>query len=292
MSSSTPRPGGAKPSKAERRDQAREQARLLREQQAKRDRRNKVVAIGGLAAAVVALVVVAAIIIVPSLGPGIAYTGDDADELALADVAAPSTAESNGAIPLSADGVGEPAADDDVVVSVYFDYMCPYCGMFEAANDAELNQLVADGGVTVEYHVVSFLDRQSSGGEYSTRAGNAAAVVADQAPEQFPAFHSALFENQPEEGTKGLDDGEIADLALEAGVPQDVVDQFTATAPDADWRTFAPWLVAATNQAGDDLRAAGLEGISTPTVLIDGQRFTGDMYTAGPLTEAVQAAQG
>ncbi|WP_454050937.1 DsbA family protein [Cellulomonas sp. Marseille-Q8402] len=289
MTSPTPNPGkGARPSKNERRDAAREQARVLREQQAKRDRRNKFIAIGGLSAAVITLIVVAAIIIVPSLGPGIAYTGDDAESLALADVTAPATAEDDGAIPVGQDGVaGVPAAEDDVVVSVYYDYMCPYCGMFEAANDTELAQLREEGGVTVEYHPISFLDGQSAGGEYSTRAGNAAAVVADQDPDSFAAFSSALFANQPEEGTKGLSDDEIADIATEVGVPSDVVDAFTATADDAEWRTFAPWLVATTNQANTDLN-----GLSTPTVLIDGEKFEGDLYTAGPLTEAVEAAKG
>jgi protein-disulfide isomerase len=286
MSSTTPRPG-AKPTKAERRDEAREQARVLREQQAKRDRRNKIGAIAGLSLAVVLLLGVVGYIIVQQVQPGAAYTADDRDELTLSDVTAPAAAGENGGIPVSAAGVGE-TGEDDVVVSVYFDYMCPYCGQFEAANQAELESLVADGGVTVDYHVISFLDRASAGAEFSTRAGNAAAVVADQAPEQFPAFHGALFENQPDEGTKGLSDARIADIAREAGVPQDVVDQFTATAPDGDWRTFAPWVVAATNQAARDLPG----GISTPTVLIDGKQFTGDLYTPGPLTAAVEAARG
>lgn len=289
MSSSTPSAGkGAKPSKNDRRDAAREKARELREQQAKRDKRNKLIAIGGLSAAVVTLVVVAALIIIPSLGPGIAYSADDADSVLPTDVTAPASAEDTGAIPVGQDGVaGVPAADGDVVVSVYFDYMCPYCGRFEEANDAELAQLREGGGVTVEYHPVSFLDAQSAGGEYSTRAGNAAAVVADQDPDNYAAFSSALFANQPEEGTKGLSDEEIADLATEVGVPDAVVAQFTATADDADWRTFAPWVAAATNQASADLG-----GLSTPTVLIDGEQFTGDMYTAGPLTQAVEAAKG
>jgi protein-disulfide isomerase len=289
MTSSTSRPGDSpRPSKAERRDSAREQARAMREQQAKRDRRNKIVAIGGLSAAVVALVAVIAVIVVQANQPGIAYSADDVDSITLEDVTAPSTAESNGAIPVGADGAaGEPAAADDVVVSVYFDYMCPYCGMFEDANDAELETLREEGGVTVEYHPLAFLDSQSQGADYSTRAGNAAAVVADQAPEQYSAFHSALFANQPEEGTEGLSDEEIADLAEEAGVPQDVIDDFTATAPDADWRTFAPWLAANNNQMRTDLGELG-----TPTVLVDGEKFEGDLYTTGPLTEAIEAAKG
>lgn len=289
MPSSTPRPGaGPKPSKAERRDQAREQARQLREQQAKRDRRNKIVAIGGLSAAVIALIVVVVLVINQANAPGIAYSGDDAGTITLADTTAPSTATDNGGIPVGAGGAaGETAGADDVVVSVYFDYMCPWCGRFEEANDAELKTLLAEGGVTVEYHPLAFLDQQSQGAEYSTRAGNAAAVVADQAPEQFAAFHSALFENQPEEGTKGLTDDEIADLAREAGVPDDVVEQFTATASGETWRTFAPWLAANNNQMVTDLGKLG-----TPAVLIDGEEFTGDLYTTGPLTEAIETAKG
>lgn len=289
MPSTTPRPGsGPKPSKAERRDQAREQARQLREQQAKRDRRNKVIAIGGLSAAVIALIVVVVLVVNQANAPGIAYTGDDASTITLADTTAPSTANANGGIPVGADGAaGETAGADDVVVSVYFDYMCPWCGRFEEANDAELKSLLAEGGVTVEYHPLAFLDQQSTGAEYSTRAGNAAAVVADQAPEQYSAFHSALFEHQPEEGTKGLSDDEIADLAREAGVPDDVVEQFTATASGETWRTFAPWLAANNNQMVTDLGKLG-----TPAVLIDGEEFTGDLYTTGPLTEAIEAAKG
>lgn len=282
MSSSTPRPN-----KAERRDAAREQARVLREQQARNDRRNKIAGIGILSVAGIALVTVVTFIVIQALRPGIAYGGEDAATLALADTTAPSTAGSNGGIPVGADGgAGEPAADGDVVVSVYFDYMCPWCGRFEDANDAELAALREAGGVTVDYHVLAFLDGESSGSEYSTRAGNAALVVADQAPEAFSDFHSLLFEHQPEVNTKGLSDEEIADLALEAGVPQDVVDQFTATVADQPWRTFAPWLAANNNQMVTDVGRLG-----TPTVLIDGEEFTGDLYTTGPLTQAIEAAQ-
>ncbi len=277
-----------RPTKAERRDQAREQARAMREQQLKREKRNRLLAISGLVAAVVVLAVVVVLILRPGPAtPGVAFTGDDG--ITLADTTAPAAANANGGIPVGQDGVaGTPAADGDVVVSVYLDYMCPYCGQFEKANDSELTSLREEGGVTVEYHLLAFLDAQSKGTHYSTRAGNAAAIVADQAPEAFAAFSSALFANQPEEGTEGLTDDEIADLATEAGVPSAVVDTFTATvSEDDDWRTFAPWLAANNNQAATDLGK-----ISTPTVLIDGTQFEGDLYNAGPLREAVEAAKG
>ena len=275
-------------SKAERRDEARLKAIEMREQQKKREKRNRTIAISGLVAAVVVLAVVVALILgqTKTTAGGAAYTGD---AVKIADVAKPSTAEDNGAIPVGATGkAGEKPAAGDVVVSVYLDYLCPYCHQFETANDAELATLRAAGGVTVEYHPVSILDRLSSGTEYSTRAANAVAVVADQAPDKFSAFNTALFANQPAENSQGLSDDEIAKLALTAGVPQSVVDKFTATVPDKSWRTFAPYVAALTTQASTDLGSS----FATPTVLINGTAFKGDLYTAGPLTEAILAAKG
>jgi len=277
-----------RPSKAERRDEARLKAIEMREQQKKREKRNRTIAISGLVAAVVVLAVVVALILGQTKGTsaGAAYTGG---AVKLADVVKPSTAEDNGAIPVGATGkAGEKPATGDVVVSVYLDYMCPYCHQFETASDAELATLRAAGGVTVEYHPISILDRLSSGTEYSTRASNAAAVVADQAPDKFPAFNTALFANQPAENSQGLSDDEIAKLALTAGVPQSVVDKFTATVPGKSWRTFAPYVSALTAQASVDLGAS----YGTPTVLINGTAFKGDLYSAGPLTQAIVAAKG
>jgi protein-disulfide isomerase len=282
MSSNSP-----KPSKAERRDQAREQARAMREAQRKRDQRNKFVAIGAVVVAVLALGGVGGWLWVQSNQPSIAYAGDDVDTIALADTTAPSTAADNGGIPVGQDGVAGEAEDGNVVVSVYTDFMCPYCGQFEQANAEALASLREEGGVTVEYHLLSFLDSQSRGADYSTRSGNAAAVVADQAPEQFPAFFSALFEDQPAEGSKGLSDSKIADLARSVDVPDDVIAQFTTTDGDHDWRTFAPWLQANVNQMRTDMGSVG-----TPYVAIDGVQFQGDLYSTGPLTEAVEAAKG
>ncbi|WP_169166457.1 DsbA family protein [Cellulomonas taurus] len=282
MSSNSPRP-----SKAERRDQAREQARQMREAQRKRDQRNKFIAIGAVVVAVLALGGVGGWLWMQSNQPSIAYAGDDVETITLADTTAPSTAGANGGIPVGKEGVAGEAEDGNVVVSVYTDFMCPYCGQFEQANADELASLREEGGVTIEYHLLSFLDAQSRGAEYSTRSGNAAAVVADQAPEQFPQFVSALFEDQPAEGSKGLSDGKIADIARSVDVPDSVIDQFTATASGQDYRTYSPWLQANVNQMRTDMGQVG-----TPYVAIDGEQFQGDLYSTGPLTQAIEAAKG
>jgi protein-disulfide isomerase len=172
-----------------------------------------------------------------------------------------------------------PVGDDDaqVTVAIYYDYMCPACGAFEMANGDALDQLVQEGTARLELRPISFLDEQSDGTRYSTRSGNAIATVADGALPAVWEFHRALYENQPEEGSAGLTDKEIADVALDAGVPAHVVERFTDG-------THEGWIAAATEAAFD----SGVKG--TPTVLVDGETFEGDLYAPGPLTDAIESA--
>lgn len=168
-------------------------------------------------------------------------------------------------------------ADAPVRVSVYQDFMCPFCGRFETANGEELKRLVAEGTVLLEIHPMSFLDQASNGARYSTRTANAFVTAAKADPDSVLAFNSALYASQPPEGSAGLTDAEIAQLALAAGVDDSVVATFTQMA-NADW-------VAQGTQADFD---SGITG--TPTVLIDGQVFGGDLYNTGPVTAAIESA--
>jgi len=187
-------------------------------------------------------------------------------------VVPPATATANGAV-----AVGSATAP--VKVEVYLDYMCPYCGRFERANGGELERLVAEGTVRLELYPLSFLDKASGGTRYSTRTANAVATVADRAPDKVLAFNNALFARQPAEGTAGLPDDEIAALARSAGVSADVAKLFTDG-------VFEPWVAAST----EAVLETGVS--STPTVKINGKVFQGDLFTVGPLTQAVAAATG
>ena len=200
---------------------------------------------------------------------GITLSGGE-DEATPRAVVVPAGATADGRI-----AVGQ--ADAPVGVTVFFDYMCPFCGRFEAANSAELDRMVSSGQVRLDLRPMAFLDPQSDGARYSTRAANALATVADGAADKVGAFHRALFSNQPKEGTKGLSDAELADIARDAGVPDAVVDRF-------DDEQFTGWVSDVTQQAFD----AGIT--ATPTVMVNGHPFTGDLYTEGPLTEAVATA--
>ena len=162
-----------------------------------------------------------------------------------------------------------------VVVDVYEDFMCPFCGQFEASSRDYVNS-TAGSDVLFRYHILAFLDRASST-SYSSRAANAYAVVLDTAgPDVAKKFHDALYEHQPEEGSAGLSDAELVDLAVAAGAQRSDVEK-----PITE-RKFAGWVRNATD-------AASKAGVNqTPTVLVNGQPVGGQ--TIGDMVGQMKAA--
>jgi protein-disulfide isomerase len=185
-------------------------------------------------------------------------------------LAAPAGATSSGAVV-----VGEPSAP--VTVTIYADFMCPWCGSFERANGDALAAAVDAGKVKLEIHPMAFLDKLSSGTRYSSRAANAFVTLANADPAVAFRFHRLLYAYQPAEGSTGLSDARLVEIAGEAGATPEMTGAFAA-------QTYDGWVQRATQQAWD----AGVTG--TPTVKIDGQTFTGDLFTAGPLAAAIEQA--
>jgi protein-disulfide isomerase len=244
--------------------------RLAQAAAAQRRRRlhRRLFAVGG----VVILGLVVAIVV--GVVDAVRDSGSDRDAApaATGPVVVPSSGTASGAL------LAGPA-DAPVTVAVYLDYLCPFCARFEKANSAELDRLIAAGTVRLELHPLAFLDRLSAGTRYSTRSANAVATVADAAPQHVLAFNKALYDRQPAENAPGLTDDEIVAIAQGVGVDAAVTDRFRLA-------TFEPWVVAGTKAAVDD----GVSG--TPSVRINGKTFTGDLYTAGALTRAVDSAAG
>jgi protein-disulfide isomerase len=214
---------------------AAERAAAIRQQQQRAERRRRVVVI----AAVLVVVALVATLLVAYL------TKSDK----------PSTAP-QGAVASYAVPAGPSSAP--VKVTVYEDFLCPFCGQFEAATRETLQQQVDAGKVQVRYHVLNILGSGSS--DYSSRAANALAVVLDTSgPETAKKFHDLLFENQPPEGGDGLSDGQLVDYAVKAGAPRSTVEA------DVKSRKFEQWVDDGTNQASkDDVHA-------TPTVKVAGK---------------------
>ena len=160
-----------------------------------------------------------------------------------------------------------------VTVDIYEDFMCPICGDFEAAAGPAINQLVDEGKVTVRYHPIAILDRYSST-EYSTRSVGAVAAAA--AGGKFTEYHEALFANQPEENTPGLDDAKLIELGKSVGLTD------PAFADAVNNETYTGWAAEVTDKASE----RGITG--TPTVKVNGTDLT-DRSAAG-LSAAVAAA--
>ena len=142
---------------------------------------------------------------------------------------------------------------------MYEDFQCPNCREFEAADGAALKSWQQAGIVQLVYHPVAFLDRASST-NYSTRALMAAAAVVDSSPTSYQAFHDLLYTNQPAEGSAGLPDSQLADLAAQAGANRATV------AADLSSQRFKGWTVQMTD-------AFSQKYTGTPTVLIDGKQI-------------------
>ena len=203
------------------------------------------------------LLVVGAVVAVLVLIVGIAFAVNSLRD---------TTGETPAATPSGVDDsyavvVGDESAP--TTITLFEDLQCPVCRAFQDATADQVDQAVADGKVRVEYRPIAILDRASTT-EYSSRALNALMTVLDtNGPEEFVAYQRLLYENQPAEGSAGLTDDQLIELAVKAGADEDAV-----RGPIED-RVFQQWVENATEQASKD----GVTG--TPTVLING-KSTGD----------------
>jgi protein-disulfide isomerase len=286
-----------KPTRTQREEARAIADRLHKEQQAAEARRQRTILISLLVVGVLAIGGVVAFIFANA--DRTSSTIDVPDLSGAADpfegVRAPAGATDDGGIVVGADGVAgsaEGADPDAVTVKVYSDFLCPFCQLFEETNGPTLAELRAAGDVVTEYHLVSILDRAAAGSQYSTRAAASAAFVADRAPEAFVDFMDALFVNQPSEGAAGLTDAEIADLAREAGVADDVAAQLEDGSYVTGEDSYVPWVAAVTEQASRDLPR-----LATPAVLLNGQDIGQDglgvdWRIPGALAAAVEQVRG
>jgi len=263
-------PPTARSTRTERRAEAREKARALRESQRKKERRTLWIVQGGIAVAALAIVAVIVLVLTNSVrpeGPGPRNMASDGIKIGTDFIAVTTPALPADDVPIPS----EPNPAGVVAIHIFVDYLCPVCAEFEQENVELIRTLVQSGAATVEYHPISILTNLSAGTRYSLRAANAAACVANHAPDQFFDFHEALFANQPEEGTPGLTDEELIELARSVGVTSTLVDGCIVD------QRFRSWVQAATERARTgplpvlDATIGGIEG--TPTILVNGELF-------------------
>jgi protein-disulfide isomerase len=271
------------PGKKDRREAAREKARLEREAEKRRQRRNRIFIQGGIGIVVLAIVAVIALVIVnvnKPAGPGPLNMASDGILLTGSNMDATKTAAIKaGATPTVTD---KSKHKTTVNIVTYIDYQCPYCEQFETTNADQIATWVKAGEATIEIHPIAILDSSSLGNKYATRAANAAACVANYDPNNFYAVNTALYANQPAENTSGKSDTELLSTVSGAGSGSAKIKSCITS------QQFVPWVTAATARVhpnGDKNVFAGVANTpakfgGTPTVFVNGVQYTGSLTDA------------
>jgi protein-disulfide isomerase len=227
-----------------RRDAA-ERIREMQAQQAAVERRRRSLIIGAVVIVVIAVIVV--------IGIAVSSKQDPLDTSG--PVQPPPGLTSHG-------GVYRGSASAPVAVTVYEDFQCPVCKEFEQLVGPTLLDDINAGTIRLEYRPIAFLDRSSTTNYSSRSLATAACALADGGPTVFAKLHDLLYVNQPAEGSAGLTDGQLADLAQQAGA-----DKATVAKCQADG-VYNSWTAKVTDQASKD----GITG--TPTYFVDGKQVT------------------
>ncbi len=263
------RPEGAE---SDARTAAKERARELRDQHRKQERRRRLGLQLGLLGGILIVIGVVAVTLLtmnqkPSTGP--ANMNTDGIRIAEGLEAVRTPGLRAGATPVA------PAANPEGVIDIriYVDYLCANCAEFDQNNSEQIRRWVDSGAATLEIHPIAILSAKSSGTQYSLRAANAAACVAEYSPNAFLDFHESLFVDQPAEGSEGLTDAQLLERAVAAGAgPAKKLHECIET------RRFSAWVLESTARAlNGPVPRADIPAITTvPTVIVDGKQF---LYT-------------
>ncbi|MDR8019604.1 thioredoxin domain-containing protein [Nesterenkonia aerolata] len=252
---------------------ARERARQMQQQQERRQKSSSVL--------LRVAVVVIAIAVVAGLTYFVIQQRQGGDTEAATQGEAPSAANEHAGVTLTSatefvdgDDLGEvdaedvPGGDGETPAGaqareegeaphliIYADPACVHCADFEEQNAEQIKEWVDSGDLTVEYRLVTYLDRGSQT-NYSARANNAMMAVAEQSPENFLDYMTEIFSHQ---GTE-LSNDELASIAED-----DFGVDISSAVDEGTYRAFAAYATA-------DAQENGVEG--TPTVYLDDEDWS------------------
>ncbi len=177
-------------------------------------------------------------------------------------------------------GGGVVTGDGPVDLTLWEDFQCPGCKLFEEANSDLVKQRVADGDVTVTIHPLSFLDSNLSNTS-SVAAANAFGCAADAGGQEALDFHQTLYANQPAESA-GQEAWTTADLI---GWGNDVGIEGTEWESCVTDQAYAGWV----EQVAKSQAAAGVT--ATPTIFIDGVKFDPRDDLGAAIDDALKSSQ-
>lgn len=170
------------------------------------------------------------------------------------------------------DGQALGAADAPVVLEVYADYQCPWCGRFARETLPTLARtFVATGQLRIEERTIAFLGTTTP--DESLDAATAAACAAPAG--KYWAFADYLMWNQSGENEGAFSRDRLAAIAARVGLDADT---FRSCLDD-------PGIRGAVQTRTAQAFASGIQ--STPTFVLDGERLTVSSYDElAPLIQA------
>ena len=163
-------------------------------------------------------------------------------------------------------------------IVLYLDYASPKTATFAAKNGSAIEQWLAAGYVTVEIHPVSTSTTASN--DYSKRAANALACVANSDPSYFLAVSDALLAAASTKKETTMSTAALQALVTKAGVTDSAV-----TGCISGYK-YANWVTAATHRATHGgLMNANRKSLTTvPLVVVDKTAYTGKLTDTAALT--------
>jgi protein-disulfide isomerase len=254
-----------KPTRSEQREEARARAKALREQNAKKEKRTKLL--------VQLSVVLVALGIVGGVGAVIAIDSANRAEAPVVGET-PNNLTALGGLKIGVglqaftlDKTPTPDSTDPIPeIVVYLDYQCPVCQAFDVPNESQLRSWVDTGVATLEIRPISFMDRGSLN-NYSSRATNAAMCIANFEPDSFFDYNGILMINQPAEQTEGPSDDDLFGFAEDAGAGTEEVKGCIQA------KSFGDYIEQHTQRVLGNPQD-GISVTGTPTITVNGKQYT------------------
>ncbi|QRV02027.1 thioredoxin domain-containing protein [Arcanobacterium phocisimile] len=257
--------------KEERRQVAREKARMLKELEVKQAKRRKMIT---LAVSVVSLLlVVFAVWQIVTSDKGDAkqlgsYTGTSREVLT-------DHVAADGGVLFDQNLVATSEESGTSIVGLWSDYMCPACEVFDTKYVPQMEEYGTAGELQLSMHVVNTL-----GTDFSTKGAAAFYYLAQYAPEKVWEFNHAMMERGQQIHAQSVPANQtaadIADIAKSVGVAEEVVNDLPASILDSKWQDVVAKTVST-------FRDNGFTG--TPTLTVDGQ--ADDSWTKGNPDEVI-----
>ncbi|MGH3622589.1 MAG: DsbA family protein [Sciscionella sp.] len=163
---------------------------------------------------------------------------------------------------IAGDGVVEAGNPSAVLTAdLYEDFICPYCGQLYKQSNTELEKAIDDGKIKLRYHLLGFLDGNSSPPGYSSRAASAALCSVDDG--RFRPYYEQLFSKQPEEDGPGYSDQQLTKTGQDVGLGAD----FAKCVSSGKYRGA----VRDGTQQGEQRlqQLSGGKSVGTPTVVVN-----------------------